>query len=281
MNNLAFYKITKSLLVFICSVIFLTFGHAQSLSGYEQDCYEKFGLEKAPQDAHLYILIDQTLQLDREVQGRAIKRVTDFLQPGLTISIYDFSTDVGGRYSKEITKLELNHELKWFKGFILGLTNSKKDLNEIKECLKEQEKIAKNTITEAFSYAFQEAKGGIPRSEILYNLKEISKSFSRNPIEEKYVLVVSDMIENSNIASFYNNKILKDINPEEEIKNIREEYIQDFKQAHIYVMGGGFGQEETLLKDNLETFWEIYFEEANANLVEFGKPLLLNPMKRK
>ncbi len=60
--------------------------------------------------------------------------------------------------------------------------------------------------------------------------------------------------------------------------------LSDFKQADIYVLGAGwvpatskgFRGGQVMLP--LKQFWQQYFEASNAQLKEFGQPVLMSDM---
>ena len=102
--------------------------------------------------------------------------------------------------------------------------------------------------------------------------------------------MVSDMLENSNITSFY----APDTGPRkidaavELAKTDKAKVVTDYRGAKVYVIGAGVVPKSNKPRSGnyrsqeimapLKSFWAQYFEKSNAKLVEFGQPLLLAPL---
>lgn len=108
--------------------------------------------------------------------------------------------------------------------------------------------------------------------------------------QHKIVLLVSDMLENSSVTSFYANQAVRQINADKELKLVADNQLYgDFGGARVYVIGAGLLAEDakhpkgiyrsTQTMQALSKFWTGYFQKSNAELVEFGQPALLNPIR--
>jgi len=116
------------------------------------------------------------------------------------------------------------------------------------------------------------------KSEILYTLRKISKkAVKRSRTKQKIIVVLSDMLENSNYTSFYGEK-LKNLDIDKHIKIIsKNRLFGDFDGADIIVIGAGIVDKEDYRDgkdlDRLEALWEEYFEKSKGNLVTFEQEL--------
>jgi hypothetical protein len=142
----------------------------------------------------------------------------------------------------------------------------------------------------ALRTSFEGTSGEIAKSDVLASLKDISGKVKQSQASEKVVLLVSDMLENSSVSSFYASQSVRRIDPEKEIKLATDsQLVGDFGDARVYVIGAGLLSDEA--KKNkaayrdpktmqaLATFWKSYFEKSKAQLIEFGQPALLNQIK--
>jgi hypothetical protein len=123
------------------------------------------------------------------------------------------------------------------------------------------------------------------------SLKAISTKVNKSTARNKVVLIVSDMLENSSVSSFYANKgqSVNRIDPVKEMKTAEENRLfGDFNGAKVYVIGAGLLPEDSKKGKSyrdpktmqaLSVFWKSYFDKSNAQLVELGQPALLNPVK--
>jgi len=103
------------------------------------------------------------------------------------------------------------------------------------------------------------------------------------------VIIVSDMLENSSITSFYVGSRMRAIDPQAELLKIGNAGIKaDFVGARVYVVGAGAISEKSAdarsYRDPramlaLEDFWRRWFSASHAEIVEFGKPMPLVEMR--
>lgn len=125
---------------------------------------------------------------------------------------------------------------------------------------------------------FKEEKQSSNKSEILYTLRKISKkAVKRSKAKQKIVVLLSDMLENSNYTSFYG-KNLKNLNIDHHLNIMKKNRLfGDFDNADIIVIGAGLVDKEQYRDgqdmDKLEVLWEEYFKKSNGNLVTFEQEL--------
>jgi hypothetical protein len=221
----------------------------------------------------LFILVDQTLGYDEEFIEEVKSKVLPWLKPGRFVEIITFSSNSGGKYTKSVLKLLMDPEIPENELIIRYLRPY--------QCLHPELLVAqKKTVEVYLERTMKEGNPSIPKSNIIETLKRVSYYVKEFPAEEKTVLVVSDMLQNSDITSFYYRNGVRLINPARELKKVEDAgLIGDFGGARIFVIGLGYNKKYlNKRKINLEKFWKAYFEKSNGRVVEIGTPFLLGDL---
>jgi hypothetical protein len=169
---------------------------------------------------------------------------------------------------------------------------SVKLLRNFDACMKGQLDYGRNIAAGAINKALGGSSPDLAKSDIMGSLKELSSRVKSSSARDKIVLVVSDMLENSGITTFYANKNVRVVDPAAELKKAEAaQMIGDFGGARVFVLGAGLLQENVGGKNRdsgayrdpktmavLRQFWEQYFSASNALVVGFGTPALLVPV---
>lgn len=249
-------------------------------------CYDvKLPAPNIPLNQDLFILIDQTTVLDDQLKQQVADQIKPFLVPGNSFSVLVFSSYSQGKYTQLLVTGVLESKL------TLEARNdtSKPLLNKYDQCMSRQQPFASQAAGAALRYAFEGTSNQLARSDILASLKEISNKVKQSSARSKIVLLVSDMLENSSISSFYQSQLVRKIAPDREIQLVSSNNLfGDFGGARVYVIGAGLLEEDARNKSGsyrpaqtmmaLQDFWREYFNKSNAQLLEFGQPSLLNPI---
>ncbi len=245
-------------------------------------CYGmlKISAPKATLQREIFVVIDQTTPVDEPQRKALLQDVVTKLAPETAITVLTFSAFIGDRYA------DLS-----FSGMLDRIpTQDERDdipkvkLKDLDRCLQAQQQFATTKVAEAITGGFGKPTDSIARSDILSTLKEISSNIiAASPARQKDVLLISDMLENSSITSFYAKNAVKTIDPKAELAKVGG--TGDFGGARIFVAGAGSivtagkKQVETYrdpkTMDALEAFWSEYFTRSNATVVVFGKPSLM------
>ncbi len=286
-------RIPAKLRPFLCvALIFLW--PFQLATGGEQNaiksCYEILKISMKPTVAQtgLFVLVDQTTVLDDGLRKSTLENVRKFLVPGNAFSIIVFSAYIQNHYTDVVVSGHLDPLL----------TNNARDeipknkLRELDSCLSAQVAYARKLSENALHKAFGKPAENIAKSDIVASLQEIAKStIQPSSSKRRVILVVSDMLENSSITSFYAKNSLRMIDPILELKKFeKENLLADFGDAEVYVLGAGIipidGKSKAVssyrspeLMQRLKAFWGQYFQVSRAKLIEFGQPSLLGEMK--
>ena len=228
-------------------------------------------------EKELFILVDQTTPLDKNIMIYTYKNMMKFIKNGYAVTIASFSANSNGKYTdvayagnlEALLPDNAKHDI------------AKKVLRKYQGCMNGQYKFAKKKATKALVGVLKGANKKLPHSDIVKSLADISKHIIKaSSASNKVVLLVSDMIEHSSITTFYTKGNLKKVNTSTEMLKVKNSgHLADFDGASIYVIGAGLigtnGYRDANTLKSLTTFWEKYFSTTNANLKAFGTPMLL------
>ena len=250
-------------------------------------CYDsKLSAPAIPLTKEIFVIIDQTTLLDDQLKQSVANQIRPFLTAGNGFSLVVFSAFTQGKYTQLLTSGQLDHPLPAAQRNDV----SKPRLSKFDQCMTRQSALAGQAVGGALRTAFEGTSGEIAKSDVLASLKDISGKVRQSKANEKVVLLVSDMLENSSVSSFYASQSVRRIDPERELKLATDsQLIGNFGDARVYVIGAGLLSEDA--KKNkaayrdpktmqaLASFWKSYFDKSKAQLIEFGQPALLNQVK--
>jgi len=246
-------------------------------------CYSANKIEiAAPAIQHeIFFLIDETTMLDENLQAALFSITQSRVKPGVKFSILSFSAYAQGRYLSQKLGGILEQPLPKDARASIGV----KVLKNFDACMAAQARYGLDNALKAEKTILQSATSDLSKSDVLASIAEMSHLVKESTIPKRTVLIVSDMLENSSISSFYAKNSVKRIDPSKEMKIVtHEKMLGDFSGADIYVMGAAIVPEtgRTVYRDPkttaaLKDFWAEYFSKSNGNLVEFGMPALLRP----
>lgn len=250
-------------------------------------CYhEKMPAQKTATDTEIFVVIDQTTMFDGGLKQSIANNVRPFLKPGNAFSVTQFSAFTQGHYTDVLVSGKLD----------TVLTKTARDdvsklvLNKFDQCMTAQPRLAGQLLGGAMKSAFGDSSSDIAKSDVYASLKDISGKVRQSAAQHKVVLLASDMLENSSVTSFYTKQAVRQIDPKKELKLVADNQLfGDFGGARVYVIGAGLLAEDakhpkgvyrsTQTMQALSRFWGEFFQKSNAELVEFGQPALLNPIR--
>lgn len=260
---------------------------ASVAAGSIPSCYDsKLPAPVKPGATELFVVVDQTTLLDDQLKQAVANQVRPFLAPGNGFSVLVFSAFTQGKYTQLMASGQLDYPLD------VKLRNdvSKPVLSKFDKCIANQVSLASQVVGGALRGAFDGASGEIAKSDVLASLRDISATVRQSRATEKVVLIVSDMLENSSVSSFYVSQAVRKIDPAHELKLVQSNQMAgDFGGARLYVLGAGLlniddKKNKAQYRDPktmsaLASFWKSYFDQSKAQLIEFGQPALLNQIK--
>ena len=257
-------------------------------------CYaaNKIDVPQTPSDREIFILLDQTVELDDGLKQSLADSVRDVLKAGTSFTILRFSAFSQGRYLEIVTAGVLE------KPVPENLRNSisVKALRSFDACLLGQRDFAVKMAFTGIGNTINQSSNDLAKSDVLGSLAETARLIKTSSAQRKVLLLVSDMLENSSISSFYLNNGVRKIDPVKELKLVESNHLfGDFDGAAVFVMGaglisepknksGGGGKESFKYRDPktliaLKQFWTEYFSRSRATLEDFGTPSLLLPVR--
>lgn len=247
--------------------------------------YAKLDAPATTPSIELFVLVDQTTPLGANLQQAAANIIKSFLIEGNAFSIVQFSAYTQGHYTDVLAAEQLGQLIEQEERNAIG----KVQLAKFDKCMSVQTANAAKVAGAALRKAYAGTTSEMAKSDIFFSLKEISTMVSRSAANEKVVLLVSDMLENSSISTFYSNRTVRKIDPTKEYSLVTgNNLLGDFAGARIYIMGAGLLSDDAKLPKGvyrdpktmqaLQHFWKNYFKNANGNLIEFGQPAILNPV---
>ncbi|KDM91863.1 hypothetical protein [Photobacterium galatheae] len=261
------------------------FASASTLRNDVPSCTETVPSEyyQLSNEREFVILVDKTMahSLDKEIKSELYQGIKRFIQPGDKVQLVEFSSFVQDSYIKVAFNGQLDTPIhddhkKYVK---------KSVLKQLDKCLDKQHQFMLSKLGQGLKSAF-EAQAKPTNTELIGALSDISNQILVNSTaQRKVVLLISDMLENSDISSFYKNNKTQLIHPAQELEKFRaSEVFANFNQADVYVIGTGVipGNQQYISSqkmNRLERFWKGYFEQSNAKLLGFGKPMLLTDIQ--
>ncbi|MGH0038477.1 MAG: hypothetical protein ACQGVK_25865 [Myxococcota bacterium] len=245
-------------------------------------CLSQLGDEARPSvpAREIFVLIDHTIELPEGLQRDVVKRVLAFIRPADRVTIVTFSASVAGRFTKVEFSGLLDGELEEERRYDI----SKTLLKRYDHCMRRQGVAAHRMIGEALKQSLSAADRSIPKTELLANLQSIARDLIKpSRAEHKVVLLVSDMLENSETLSFFGQGTIRKIDVDKELSAVRAAgMIPEVDGAAFYVVGAGllpgpkgrsYRSDETMRR--VRGFWETYLSEAGGTLEGWGQPSLL------
>jgi len=240
--------------------------------------------QPAPSGRELVVIIDQTVHVNEALQKSAWAHLARTLRPGDSVRLYQFSAFLQDHYLRLPFAGQLEAPL-------AGKVRNRIGANSLKQldtCLAQQMAFFQSNFGQLFTASFASPGTDIARSDILASLQKIAADLIASPAgrtPDRIILLISDMLENSSLTSFYRAGRVRSIDPQAELDKAQA-LAADFGGARVYVHGAGliggdaagsYRDGETLRR--LEQFWRDYLAQSNASLQGFGTPELTGELR--
>jgi hypothetical protein len=252
------------------------------------DCYSqgRIPVEKRVVNAINVVLLDETTVFDANMQKHIRQRLEPLVAYGVDFRVIGFSAFLDGRYAYPAyqTKIAAPLDEK------TRVEMRKNHLKDFDTCQQVALIKARKDLGVALDDYFAKSTSQLAKSDIIGTLKEIADSNVLGAKGKlKRLVLVSDMLENSDITSFYANQAPRSIDAAKELQKVEsKQLIADFKGASVYIIGAGtfpeirnVGQRgsksyrSTSVMIPLQEFWAMYFEKSGAKVKGFGRPTLI------
>lgn len=255
-------------------------------------CYavNNVGRATPPTEHELFVLIDQTTLLDNKLRDSVRENVSRFIKPGTAFVVANFSAFAQGHYMEVVSAGTVEAPIPAQERDSIGV----KTLRTFDACMQGQAAYGTRMVLAAVNKSLDGSSGSLARSDVMASIKELSARVRLSPAKDKVVFVISDMLENSSISNFYAAKNVRRIDPAKELKVAEENHmLGDFGGARVFVLGAGIVPETNVGKGKegtgiyrepkaiaaLKQFWQQFFSRSHAELVEFGQPALMMPVR--
>lgn len=255
-------------------------------------CYAANKLDISPptQLREVFILLDQTVVLDNDLKQSLATSVRSLMSPGTSFTVVRFSAFSQGHYLDVVSAGALEQGVPEKLRSSIGV----KLLKNFDTCMKGQLEFGTNLVMTSVGNTIAQSTTELAKSDLFSSLSETSRIVKTSNAPRRIVLLVSDMLENSSISSFYAKNRIRQIQPDVELQLVRKEKLfGDFGGASIFVMGAGIIPElstkagikaQPQYRDPktlgaLKQFWSTYFSQSNGQLEEFGMPALMIPVR--
>ena len=109
---------------------------------------------------------------------------------------------------------------------------------------------------------------GAEKSAILHTLVKVSEIMASVPADKKVLLILSDMLENSDEVNFYRSRKLRS-DPSAVLKDISAKAgIPNLVGVNVYIVtSSGIGDD--ILAEHVEKFWRLYFGKTGSLLKQY------------
>jgi hypothetical protein len=271
-----------------CGVTLLLLSAGVFAANAVPSCYQATGLQAPtiPPDRELFVLIDQTTIFDETLKRTAEENVVGFLGPNSSYQVIVFSAFSQGRYTTPVIQgtIEPTFPVKERDSV------SERRLAALDKCLAAQAPWAKRQAVQIMTRSFAQASPDLAKSDILAAIRDVALAMAASPAKRKVLFLVSDMLENSSITSFYGpGGRVRLIAPNRELAlTAKADMFAQLNGATVDVMGAGLlapdvgkraGYRDPKTMEALRTFWQQYFVRSGGAPDQFGEPDLLAPIK--
>jgi len=237
--------------------------------------------------AALFVLVDQSVNYDEALKAKTMELVRNWTAEGRAVEIYSFSSALPGRYTTRITGGRFDDQPS--DEYLDNLKRS--DRERFISLHSRQPLIARKVVRLSLQEAFAGSRNEIQRTDIVRTMKEMSDYIRTYP-GTKSILLVSDMMENSSMASFYFKGRTRLIDPVREMQKFTARQMTgNFGgKVRVYILGLGFyGNDASPAKSEqyldvdrinaIAAFWRSWFRNSGAYVVETGKPMMFGSIR--
>jgi hypothetical protein len=234
----------------------------------------------------LSVIIDETVGFDANMINRVNHLVQEWLAPGRSIDIYQFSASLKDRYLEKVLSGRVDPAAS--DDFLDDLKRS--DREKFESCAQYQQLAARAAVRNTMLSILANSDKTITNSDIIVSLARISHDVAASAPPHRIVLVVSDMLENSGITSFYSHNKVRAIDPAAELAKVaKAQMFGDFGGAKVSIFGLGYfaadpGASGEVYLDPQHTqaivnFWSGYIRQSNGTVGEIGTPLMIETLQ--
>lgn len=227
------------------------------------------------------VAIDRTTRLTETLRADAQKALAKALRAGDQIVFVTFAETSRTGHLREVAVLMVDTPPTAAQQRAVPMSK----LKPLTNCLQLQLVRARRDLERLTHTLTEPSEGEAARSEIISALRDIGPRLQASGTRERVLVLLSDGLEHSSLASFYAHRGLRKVNAEGELATLKARRgIANLAGVRVYVIGGGLhaadvGARESTDLDDLQAFWTGYVEASGGKLVGFGRPALLFPIE--
>ena len=247
-------------------------------------CYQLVDIDRIspPIERGLLVVVDNTIELEHALQRESFEKIVHFMSEGDRVVIISFSAYVEDQYTRIRADARLDRMLSKDAAF----TVPKQKLKELKRCLAGQKRSLARIVGTSLEAIYAESSTDLPNTELLATLAKTSREIL--PIlkaRETYLLIVSDMMEHSDVTSFYKSGNIRMIDPEAELQKAEASgVVAVYPGTVAYIIGAGYTgagkYRSAKVMRAVEDFWRLYIARAGGRLQTFGTPSMFGDIAR-
>ena len=247
-------------------------------------CYDLVDVDQVPPPVKrgLLVVVDNTIEFDHALQKEGFEKIVRFMNEGDRVVIVSFSAYVKDQYTRIRADARLDRMLSKDAAF----TVPKRKLKELKRCLNGQKRSLERVVGTALEAIYAESSNDLPNTELVATLAKTSREILPTlEAAETYLLIVSDMMEHSDVTSFYQAGSIRTIDPEAEMQKVETSGVDAvYPGTVVYVIGAGYTAtgryRSAKVMRAVEGFWRQYVERAGGHLETFGTPSMFGDIGR-
>ena len=248
------------------------------------DCYDLVDIEEAvpPMERGLLVVVDNTIEFDQSLQIESFEKIVRFMGEGDRVVIVSFSAYVKDQYARILADARLDRMLSRDAAF----TVPKSKLKQLRLCLAGQKRSLPHVVGTALEAIYADSSNDLPNTDLAATLAKTSREILPTlEARETFLLVVSDMMEHSDVTSFYKAGDIRAIDPEAEMRKVEESGVEPVYPGTVaYVIGAGYTgtgkYRSAKVLRAIEDFWRLYMERGGGRLETFGTPSMFGDIGR-
>ncbi|CUB04219.1 hypothetical protein [Marinomonas fungiae] len=230
----------------------------------------------------IVVMVDQTVNLDSTLKKSVHRQLQQLVTKGDRVRVVSFSANAQGRYTDISFDGQFDQDLPTNERNAMNRTA----LRKFDNCMEMQGSKAIELVHKQLKGSFHDSDQIYPKTELVGSLLNVAEAVFADIDSERTILIlVSDMLENSDVSSFYSRGHVKSIDAEQEFAKYSASIPQGaLHNTEVFVIGGGYVQGGQAYSSqaairSLEDFWHKVIAQAGGQLVKFGSPQLLTDIK--
>lgn len=226
----------------------------------------------------IYVVVDQTVEFDLPLQEQAYQKLMKFLRPGDRVVLVSFSAYLKDRYTQVLFDGTLDTRLDDEQRYDVP----KKILKVLDHCFSVQDQGVRQLTGKTLIEIFKGARSDLPNTETIQTLRLVANQLMSKPkAPQQYLFIISDMLEHSEVTSFYSHGSVRHLDPQAELEKVKKlgPLGDSYNDTKVYVLGAAYSLKgryrSSVEMKSVRAFWQAYFDASGGHLIEFGMPALL------